>query len=73
MSMFKNNYDVLGVVSSHLQSGGRGWEDCSSRPALSKSFLDLLSTNKKLNVVGHVCHPSYMGNINSYIFLGTGV
>jgi hypothetical protein len=33
------------------------------RPAGSKSSQDTTSTNKKLGMVAHACHPSYMESV----------
>jgi hypothetical protein len=36
-----------------------------------KSSCNSLSTNKKLGVVAHTCHPSYAGSINRRIMVQT--
>jgi hypothetical protein len=47
-------------------SGGRDWEDLSSRPVWVESHQDPFSTNR-LNMVVHVCNPNYTGSIDKRI------
>jgi hypothetical protein len=35
-------------------------EDKGLRPALANNSQNTISTNKKLSVVAHACHPSYV-------------
>jgi hypothetical protein len=46
--------------------GGRDQEDCSLKPAHSKSYQDLISTNK-LDVVVHISNPSYMEGVGRIV------
>jgi hypothetical protein len=39
-------------------------EDCGLRLAWAKSYLDPISTNKKLSIAVCACHQSYVGSIN---------
>jgi hypothetical protein len=41
--------------------GSRALEDGSSRPAQQAVHQDSMSTNKQLDMVAHICHPSYTG------------
>jgi hypothetical protein len=51
---------------------GGDQEHHGSRSAKAKSSQDPISTNKKLVVVAHDCHPSYMGSINRRITVQAG-
>jgi hypothetical protein len=52
---------VCVCVSGIVAHGGGDPEDSNLRPPLANSHQDSISTNKKLCVVPHTCHPSYKG------------
>jgi hypothetical protein len=63
-------WEHLGTVAYFCNpsySGGRDQEDHSLRPVQAKNLQGPISTNEKLSVVMHTCHPSYVGSTNKRI------
>jgi hypothetical protein len=53
--------------------GGKDKENNSSRTVQAKKLVRPHLNQQKPGVVGHACHPSYMGSINRRISVQIGL